>query len=194
MKKLILVVAAALVSTGAFAQDNSRGMEWGVKAGLNLAKMSKVSDSKMRAGFYLGAFGEYGFGETFGVQAELLYSQMGVKTGKGDNTTTIKADYLSLPILAKLYLVHGLSLDLGPQFSYLISAKSRQEVGGHKTTYNWYKDEDTNKFDIGFAMGLSYRITTQFDVSARYNLGLTETVKDSKMKNNVFALGVGYRF
>ena len=195
MKKIVLLVGAALLSVGAFAQGNSRGVEYGVKAGLNLAKQTKVLKAKMRPGFYVGAFAEYGFGNTFGLQAELLFQEMGVRQKDSGTTTTAKVNYLTLPVIAKFYLYRGLSLDLGPQFGYLTTLKTTSKASnGEKTTVNWYKDSSTRKFDVAFAMGLSFRFANRMDVSARYNLGLTEVAKRSKSKNNVIALGAGYRF
>lgn len=195
MKKLLLFAAAALVTTGVFAQDNSRGFEYGVKAGLNLATETEVDNAKMRPGFYLGVMGEYGFGEYFSLQAELLYSQMGCRQKDDGLTMTDKRNYLVLPVLAKLYVYRGLSLDLGPQFGLQLSGKTHvKDNSGDKLTNDYMSDDDVKKFDVGFAMGLSYRITMRFDVSARYTLGFTETYKDSKNKNNVLSLGLGYRF
>jgi opacity protein-like surface antigen len=187
MKKIVLLAAAFVVSVSAVsAQD----FQWGAKAGLNLANISDVDDSKMRPGFHAGVFAEKVISPFFGVQAELLYSQMGMKSKVAGETNTSKADYLVLPVLAKLYVLEGLSVDLGPQFGYMISAKIND-----KKVY----DDVDKKFDVSAAMGLSYKICDRFDVSARYNLGLTsvedvEGMDDYKPKNNVIQVGVGYRF
>ncbi len=184
MKKIILVALAAIVSTGAFAQK----FEWGVKAGLNLAKQTDVTDSKFRAGFTAGAFGEYVINDYFGVQGELLYSQMGYKNEAGDIKNTFKSDYIVLPILAKFYVLEGLSVEVGPQFGYMISAKDKQ---GDNDAVDLY-DRVDKKFDVAAAMGLSYKINFGLDVFARYNLGLTKL--DADNKNGVISVGVGYRF
>ena len=54
MKKLVLLVACAFVAAGAFAQP-----KLGIKAGLNLADISNVEDSKMKPSFYAGAFVDF---------------------------------------------------------------------------------------------------------------------------------------
>lgn len=221
MKKIIFVALAAIVSTGAFAQN----FEWGVKAGLNVSSVSKMKDilsideagaakfeNKMRTGFVGGFFGEYVINDYFGIQAELLYSMQGSKytfdavdgAGTLSVKSTVKTDYINLPILAKFYILEGFSVEIGPQFGYMISAKQKFsgieddvledaiiiELGGE----NLYDHDDLKKFDISAALGLSYKFNFGLDVFARYNLGLTEVYKDTKSKNGVLSLGVGYRF
>lgn len=184
MKKLFFAAAAILLSTGAFAQS---GIQWGVKAGLNLANVTNVTDSKFRPGLNAGVFGEYVINDLFGVQAELLYSMQGYKIDLLGENNTAKMDYINLPILAKLYVLEGLSVDLGPQFGYMISAKINDT--------DVYDDLD-KKFDVSFGMGLTYKLNFGLDVFARYNLGLTKISNDNddKTKNSVIQVGLGYRF
>jgi hypothetical protein len=115
------------------------------------------------------------------------HSQMGVKQIFGDESYTMKTDYLVLPVLAKLYVLPQLSVDLGPQFGYMLSAKDSEGE-------SYYDMEGLKKFDVSFAAGLSYKICDKFDVSARYNLGLTKIQDESDQKNGVISFGVGYRF
>ncbi len=216
MKKFFFVVAAAVVSTGAFAQNFS----YGVKAGLNMASVTKDgddlegADKKMRMGFHAGLVGEYQVSDIFGVQAELLYSQQGVKfvPTEGDGKDVAKLEYINLPIMAKFYLVDGLSLEVGPQFGYLMSAKRKvSDFKGEMAEENGEVDlldekavgkDFLKRMDVSAALGLSYRFAFGLDVSARYNLGLTkisdkmvdENDKKISPKNGVIAVGVGYRF
>ncbi len=216
MKKIVFVLAAALVSTGAFAQSFS----YGVKAGLNLSSITKYfddyedADKKMRTGFHVGLVGEYSFSEFVGLQAELLYSQQGMKVlpTVGDGKMTYNLDYINLPIMAKFYLVDGLSLEVGPQFGYLMSAKEKYsgfkgEMAEQNGETNLLDEKEVGKdflkrMDVSAALGLSYRFAFGLDVSARYNLGLTKITdkmvdeNDKKIapKNGVIAVSVGYRF
>ena len=205
MKKIILVALAAIVSTGAFAQK----FEWGVKAGLNLAKITDSGDeAKMRTGLAAGVFGEYVINDLFGIQAELLYSMQGLmfKESEGDITIkdVLKGDYINLPILAKFYVLEGLSVDVGPQFGYMVSLKNTlsgipaefedEDEGMVNGTTDLYKEDGVKKFDISVGMGLTYKLNFGLDVFARYNLGLTKVSEGDKSKNSVIQVGVGYRF
>lgn len=196
MKKVVLLAAVlAMSASAAFAQH----FEWGVKAGLNLAKQTKFDGVKMRVGLHVGVFGEYVISDFWGVQGELLYSQMGSKreyeiddlhgmTNRESSTNDFlyKNNYIVLPILAKLYVWNKLSVDLGPQFGYMISAK--------EGSFNYYKEFVETKFDVSVAMGLSYKFFGKLDVSARYNLGLTKPKEVYNTANRVIQFGVGYRF
>ena len=216
MKKILFLAAAALLSTGVFAQ----GLSYGVKAGLNMANIGGTEETtgvsqSMRMGFHAGVVGEYKVNDFWGVQAELLYSQQGMKMtlDNVDGKMVQKMDYINLPVMAKLSLAEGLSLEVGPQFGYLMSAK--QVTSGFDTAATGIDNETVDlldeknvgkdylkKLDVSAALGLSYRLACGVEVSARYNLGLTAmTDKDldsngKKLapKNNVISVGVGYRF
>lgn len=203
MKKIILAVAAIFLTTGAFAQH----FEYGAKTGLNLATLTKMDDFNFRPGVYAGAFVEFVINDRIGVQAEFVYSMQGARNSNmsapmeatfavdNDATLTYKLDYLTLPLLAKIYVFKGLSVDLGPQFGYMISAKQTDEIGNYSYTYNFYDENETlKKFDVSAAMGLSYKLPFGLDISARYNLGLTKIGEDDDFKNSVIQFGVGYRF
>jgi len=206
MKKTILLAFYISISTVIFAQG---GIDFGIKGGLNLAHLHK-SSFKIRPGIHAGVFADYTINKYFGIQGELLYSMMGAKEkyavmdgyydvdgyvykGYYDVKATLKNDYIVLPILAKLYMAKGFSLDLGPQFGYMISKKEKINISGDKPATWYYPNGVDNKFDIAFAMGLSYKLNKRFDISGRYNLGLTDVGNGYKSKNNVIQFGIGYR-
>ena len=187
MKRLFFALSVLFLSTSVFAQ----GFEWGVKAGLNLASITKTDEAKMRTGLHAGVFGEYFVNDFFGIQGELLYSMMGAK-GELEVvgvSVTSKVDFIVLPILAKIYLMENFSLDIGPQFGYMVSAK----IAGSGGSISYY-DKVDNKFDLSVGMGLSYKLPYNLGVSARYNLGLTEINEGADPKRSVIQVGVSYRF
>ncbi len=215
MKKLFYIVAVALVSTGAFAQK----LSYGVKAGLNFSTITgdeffftaddMYADKSMRIGFHAGLTGECRFNDFIGMQAELLYSQQGLRqTSKdSDGKSVTRFDYLNLPVMAKFYLIDGLSLEAGLQLGYLMSAKLKGADSGSSSTvnlldYEYSYSDNFIRFDIAAAFGLSYKFVSGIEVSARYNLGLTRlsnttydgSNKKPVSKNNVMAIGLGYRF
>jgi len=184
MKKAILLLAAIALSTGAFAQ---RYWDYGVKAGVNISGFTKDKLTGTKAGLYAGVFAEYRLSDFFGIQPELVYSRQGASIDS-DIIEKTRLNYLNLPILAKLYVLDALSVDLGPQFGLLLNAKSVM------INANDIDIESVDNLDVSFAMGLSYRITPCIDISARYNLGLTKIDGPDESKNSVFQFGAGYRF
>ncbi len=219
MKKLTFILAAVLLTTGAFAQ---KGFYYGVKAGLNLSQISGISDwydgapfeakHQMYADFYAGAFAEYRFGRVIGLQLEAVYSRQGdAMKLSGDGLTTgiskvklaEKLDYINIPLLIKIYPLEKLSIDFGPQFGFVTKAKYMwkevyEDDSVDKGTENIGSD-NYEKFAFSIAMGVSYQITDMLEVSARYNLGLTKVfsddyARDISAKNNVIQIGMGVRF
>ena len=196
-RKTILLAFCIAITTTIFAQST----EWGVKTGVNLAtqipNITKISNNDIRPGMYAGLFAEYRVSNFLGIQGELLYSMMGGKnTGyvsyphyldpndiyEGEVVFTNKNNYIVLPIMAKLYVAKKLSIDLGPQFAYMVSEKIK----------GFHFDDVDRQYDVLFGAGFSYKIHRKIDVSARYNLGLVELYSTS-WRNNVIQFGLGYR-
>jgi OmpA-like transmembrane domain. len=195
MKRLFFMLSVLLISTGVFAQS----FEWGAKTGLNLSTLTNANNAKIRPGLYIGVYGEYGVNDFFGIQGELLYSMMGAKGTTilggiipSGITPVYKTDYIVLPILAKVYLMENFSVDFGPQFGYMVSAKLKLSDGSNPG-YDLYEHID-NKFDLSVGMGVSYKLPYNIGISARYNLGLTEINEGKDPKNSVIQLGISYRF
>lgn len=209
MKKIMLSVVALIFTSGAFAQLDK--IEYGVKGGINIANISNMEvslDSKgMKPGIYLGAFAKYRINDYLGVQAELIYSRQGIcgktKEAEGDSNVfkgKIRANYINIPILAKVYLLENLAIDFGPQFGFLCNSKIKlkEDETVIKTDFEKATNLNTNVFDFSIAMGATYNITKQIDVSLRYNLGITKIIKQhydgEKNRNGVIQIGAGYSF
>lgn len=159
---------------------------------------------KSRTGFHLGGLVEIPVTERFSVQPEILYSAQGAEyrdKGAGyDYTVTQKLDYISVPVMAKFYVIDGLAIEAGPQVSFLTSAKGEFEGTSGGVTVSGEEDlDDVSKIDFALGAGVSYRLPMGVFFGARYNFGLTnvndgEFKDDNKIHNNVFQLSAGYSF
>ena len=89
--------------------------------------------------------------------------------------------YLSIPVLAKFYLNKTLSLELGPQASFLLSERKNVD----------FKDAKT--FEFG-CWRVRFKITKNFFLQGRYELGLTEASKDAEIKNSLFKFQLVFKF
>lgn len=186
MKKVILLVACLAMSVGAFAQDWS----YGLKGGINLANITDL-DAKMKPSFHIGAFAEYRISDFFGIQPEFVYSRQGSFEKVGNVKEWLRFNYINIPVLAKIYVLDGLSVNLGPQFGLLLNSKSKAKGSGSTLTN---KIDGSKGLDVSFAMGLSFNLDYNWFIDARYNLGLTDVNKHFDGKNGVLQVGVGYRF
>ena len=184
MKNFIFATLAILLTTGAYAQN----VKWGAKTGLNIAFETNSDDGSTngRPGLHIGVFSDINLGRKLSLQPELVYSMQGSKY----EGYTDKLDYINLPIMLKIYVLkRELSIDVGPQFGYMVNAKFK-----HDGTTVDIADAIDNKFDVALGLGVSYTLLEKFDFGFRCNVGTIEIVTDSDLFNMVFQFGVGYRF
>ncbi|MEP6472981.1 MAG: porin family protein, partial [Gemmatimonadota bacterium] len=114
---LAVLVLASTLATGP-AQGQSRP-HFGPMAGMSLARLHGMDDSSTgsRTGFVAGGFVDIPLGERLGFEPELLYVQKGARTDiNGGLQSTLKLDYLELPLLLKLLLPTASSTRVGPNF------------------------------------------------------------------------------
>ncbi|MDR0419999.1 MAG: PorT family protein [Prevotellaceae bacterium] len=181
MKKIVILTITAMVLTsGAFAQKK---IEFGVKAGMNMAQeYTDDGSTNSRVAFHAGVFAEFFISNRFGLQPELQYSMQGGKDKEG----TEKFDYVNLPVILKIYVLkRDLSIDVGAQPGYLLSAK--------RTGMGDVSDIFDNKFDVAVALGASYKFADRFHVGLRYNIGAIKLVDRLNYRNRVSQLFIGIR-
>jgi len=206
MKKIIL--SAAMLAAVCFSATAQEDIKFGVKAGVNIATFGgDIEDLDSRTGFHAGVVAEFKLSETFSIQPELMYSQMGAKLDYVDSDgiteynveSTSKFDYISLPILAKYYIIEGLSIEAGPQIGFLVSAKQEDKVSGVGEQSADVKD-GAKSIDFGLAGGLAYDLPIGLFFQARYYAGIANIAEegdsndDFKVTNMGVQLSVGYKF
>lgn len=175
-------------------------MKYGVKVGLNMTSMSNDMSLEpgfgMGIGFRAGGFLNMRWGYRtensskgtglWGFQPEIMYSNQAVKTDAGD----IKMNYISVPLLLKVYPTTAFSIEVGPEFSYLISTSpSTMAVNGAEI-----KVGDCKGVNVGLAAGLAYDFEMGLTVGARYTYGFTDMAKNLKWKNSNIQITVGWMF
>jgi len=221
MKKLFFISSFLVcINCQLIAQEQ---LTFGIKAGANFAyAVGDAADSDSQIGYdegrralHVGFVSELKFSEKLSIQPELFYSQAGAAY-RFDNRSfdgikvesDLSIDYLSLPVLTKYYVLKGLSLEFGPQFSYVLNSKVENEIlssGFVSPPVNIFTNtdlkDDIHKFDLGLALGTSYKLaTTGLFIQARYVLGLTDVPKNksfvnsTNFRNAIFQLSLGYKF
>ena len=165
-------------------------IKYGVKAGVNLSNMSNDMTFdpafSMGTGFQIGALVNFHWGQRtasslpgtglWGLQPELLFSNQVIKSDGGD----VKLNYIKVPVMLKVYPLARLSVEVGPEFSYLISSSPKSmEVDGATV-----KVGDCKGFNFGAGVGAAYEFNFGLMVGARYSMGFTDLGKNLKWKNN----------
>ena len=229
MKKIVMIAAMMVATLSANAQFEPGTFSIQPKLGgtiswlSNMPKMADVvsplSGKKVEldkapiAGVVIGAEAEYQLSKAFSLAAGLNYSMQG--SGWSDYTekagdyklelkdTKLQLGYITIPVVANIYLFKGFAVKGGVQFGFLTNAnmKCSAKVNDKNTTltedYDKSYKSDCEKFDLSIPVGVSYQVpTVPVVIDCRYNIGLSKVNKDDgdKMKNNVIQLTVGYKF
>lgn len=206
MKKVMLGLAL-VASSMTFAQ------QFGAKAGANFSSISKdgYEDTKMKTGFYAGIFMNAPLAEKLSIQPEVIYNNMGAtvtssNTAFGKVESKLNLDYISVPVMFQYNVSPEFYLEAGPQFSFLVSAKTKTTFDNKdiKTT-DWKElnKDNFNGFDFGLGIGAGFWFTPNIGINARYMAGLSGIGKDqptsvsnekNNNRNNGFQVGVGFKF
>lgn len=213
MRKIIFTVLAV----AAFGMANAQEIKFGVKGGVGVSTFSgNVDDAEGKFAGHIGGFAEFKF-KKFAIQPELLLSYVGAEwndeydyfwydQGPIDNVQyQTNLLYLSVPVIAKYYVIAPLSIDFGPQIGILLDAE-------HKVTTTYWNDrsdsntidakDDLKSIDFGLNLGATYNFKNNMFVSGRYTMGLTNIddmtpepgEKRADAKNQVFQVSFGYKF
>lgn len=219
MKKLCLLFLMIVVFySGVQAQD----FRLGVKGGVNVASIGAADNANFdpRISFHLGGLVEIPLVGKFAIQPELLYSSQGAKQGyynlvfDSNIKSKTKLDYINVPIMGKYYIIKSLSIELGPQIGFLISAKNKYENFDESGVID--EKDFYNTIDFSVGIGASYRLDNGVFFSLRFNKGISNInnynfdyylvdgdpidgpyydydVNHNK-RNNVLQLSAGYAF
>ncbi len=178
---------------------NAQNIKYGVRTGLNFAKVKVTSDSdvtissKRRTGFYVGGFLESKMNTTNGK----LYGEIGLnyssEGGKSiDRTTKMIVDFIKLNTSLKYEVYKNAFIKGGLYLGYVVSSVSE--------TDNISQDmfPNSNIFDLGVPLGIEYNLNNGMFFNLNYNIGITtfdlEDEFTETVKNRVLQLGIGYKF
>ena len=181
-------------------QDNNRpkierrgsqlAIKYGIKAGVNMSTMSNSMEFNpnfgMGVGFRVGAMANFHWGQRtanslpgtgwFGLQPEVMYSYQSVKTDGGN----LNMSYIQVPVMLKVYPLAALSVEVGPEFNYLINTSPKDLTVDGATI----KTGDCKGFNMGAGVGVAYELEMGLTLGARYSMGFTNMAKNLKWKNN----------
>ena len=174
--------------------------KFGVKAGVNLSNMSNGMDFnpdfKMGSGFRVGGLVNLRWGQRtenslpgtgwFGLQPELMYSMQQVGTAD----KSFKINIIQVPVMLKIYPTTQLSFEVGPEFSYVISASPNEmNFDGAQI-----KTGDIKGLNMGIGAGLSYDFDMGLTIGVRYSYGFNKMAKNLDWKASNIQVTVGWLF
>jgi hypothetical protein len=202
------MATACIFSTKANAQ-----LSLGGRIGLNMPMLTVGSlpngvSNGFNTGLAIGAVGNYAINDKFSLQAEILYSQQGSKLTMGSDYSSVRYNYISIPLLAKYKFgqeTMGGFVDGGLQLAYLASGSGETSIGGQTTTASITDYSGMNRMDVGLSLGVGgyYKLGPgELQLDIRYLLGFIATNKNNDPTvtnytaedNRVFSISLAYLF
>jgi hypothetical protein len=204
MKRLMTVlVIAAIVGLAALPQPAAADIQFGIKAGGNMAKPTGADTRdidgtlKNRVGFIGGIFLAFNFGRVVTIQWEALYTMKGATYIPLDGTYTEKlyGDYIEIPLLLKIKIpmpVIQPFIFAGPSVGFKLSEKHEQDGVP-------YGDVLLKNNDYGAIFGAGLNLGRNFMIDVRYSLGMQKVYNivqtyQPDIKNGVFSGTLGIAF
>lgn len=206
MKKVFVLIAAAIVSMSAMAQVQF-GVKVGVDAtnfwgkgveGIPTSSYPWLVNHEMHLNHQVGLVMEYKFSPKFAIAPEAVFASQGGKRTSGNpalplsqRELTYTTNYINVPVMLKYYLSPAFSIDLGPQVGFNVYSKGKN---GDSDPYD--TKEFTKKVDFGVGLGGTYNLTDNAFIQARYTMGMTNVFKsdDDDCKNGNIQLAFGWKF
>jgi hypothetical protein len=167
-KSFLLIAAFLLIQFNIQAQDFRFGVLGGIDVTSNRVTNPVVRDDPRSYGsmmsFNINGYLGYESSSFWGLSFEPGF----IRKGGIDDNQRIQLNYLQLPVLFDLCITKWIFVSLGPEFSYLINPQS---VSLGMSSIIW--DSYSRSFEVSGLIGLSIRLTRNFDVGVRYSHGLT---------------------
>ena len=195
MKKVLVLIAAAIVSMSAMAQ-----VQFGAKVGVDATNFwGKDTQHGMQFNYQAGLLMEYKFSPKFAIAPEVVFAAQGGKFNVAEfnlgdmnlNTdVTYHTNYINVPVMFKYYVSPAFSIDFGPQAGF--NVYSKYSIKDHDA---FDIKDGTKSVDFGLGLGGTYNLTDKAFVQARYTLGLTKVFEgDADVKNGNIQLAFGMKF
>ena len=208
MKRLMTVlVIAAFAGLMALPQPAAAGVQFGLKVGGNMAKITgadtaDVADTlKTKVGFVGGIFLAFHLGRVVSIQWEALYTMKGAAFEYVDVDETVTGklygDYIEIPLLLKFTIpTPGIQpfVFAGPSVGFKLHEKLSiaGEAGPPEETL--FKNND-----YGAIFGAGLNLGKSFMLDVRYSMGLQKVLDDPDfseldVKNGVWSATIGIAF
>lgn len=188
--KINILIIGFLLTTSILAAQ-----ELGIKGGVNIPTSDAVIGNNLQqsgaSGYHAGIFAKFKFA-FLGISPELQYSFQTIDFNDINVNKNQESAYLDLPIMLRFYLPLGLNFQLGPQFSYLVSANQSILSNDIKEDI---KDQLLNS-NISINVGIGWDLPLGLDVYARYSIGISD-VNDpasasTAIQNSMIQISLAY--
>jgi len=180
MRNSLLILLFSFFAATTFGQ-------LGVKGGINFSNISTDEDDienlEGKLGFQAGLMLRINLTETFAIQPEALFVRKGAKYEFLGSEVKSNMDYVDFPVLLVFKPVDFISIQVGPQFSYLLGTNVTYGDGfaGIGQGYDAERD-DFEDVDYGLAAGLGFNLGNAI-IDVRYTRGFKKYEKETLVGN-----------
>lgn len=202
MKKIriILLVAALLSGTAAFAQQN-----WSAGVGYSMTSFNGTDCSQFLAkhplrGFYAGVSHEFYFSALAGLTFEpgVFFHYQSGRNDANVKPKYIKMHYLSLPLDVK----YTFSIAEGATAAVFTGPVANFGLIGNvfdKGTFETNKDlldpmHPLTRANVQWQFGAAFTIAEAVQLRVSYSLGVSRLIAEQEIHNNSFSIGAGLLF
>jgi hypothetical protein len=197
MKKMLVLIAAAIVCMSASAQ-----VQFGGKVGFDLTNFwGSDVEHGMKPSYQVGLLMEYKMSPKFAIAPEVVFASQGGKFKALDlnlfgldieKTVTFNTNYINVPVMLKYYVTPAFSIDLGPQVGFNVYSKYSIEDVDKAIDVK----DNTKTVDFGVGLGGTYNLSENAFVQARYTMGMTKVFDGdyNKEKNGNIQVAFGMKF
>jgi len=190
MKKMMMIAVMAVMCLTANAQKMRHGAGQitiqpmvGFSVGTFRGEYTSatITGNEARVGLAIGAEAEYyTTTDWLSLSAAVKYEQLG---WEWKNASTVKLDYIDIPLMANFYVAKGFALKVGLQPGFLVNDNANGEC---------------KSFNFSIPVGLSYEFKNGITLDLRGGYSLTRVDKfdgnDLKYYTDGGSLTIGYKF
>lgn len=181
MKKLTFIfLLSLLVSSSLLAQVSIGLKAGGALSGHTFEGIGMGEGEFVKPTYLGGLFVAFPLSDNFSVQPEVLYANKGSQSSSG--FTRYNLHYINIPIMLQYQVLEKLTIEVGPEFGYLLSAGTNNEsesffLGPTFPDFPSFNDQllvSYRDLDMALNLGVGYALSDRWSVNLRYNLGLRD--------------------
>lgn len=185
MKKGLIIIFVFFVF---FFSNSVASQGFGIRGGVNFSTVSggEIPEVGSVTGYYGGVYYQMSIiKDLFYFQPELQYTSQGFSITSDDIKTDYSLDYVTVPLILRVYFLKLFSFEAGPQLGFNVNDSfDVEDLNG----------ETVESFDPTLALGLNINLPLHISIDFRYVYGFNEVISNTEEKNQVFQTGVSFRF
>ncbi len=212
MRKLFFAALVLLIAQAASAQRNGYRKQRasddfyrpriGLTGGLNIANTvsSRNSDfsTNTKLGANAGLFVDIPIFYPLSFQPEVLFSQKGYRANTAYGEFAQRANFIDVPILAKIKLTPAFNVLVGPQVSFLMNTRNTY-YNNFDILYQEQYNYNGDKTFVGGVLGIALDLNRNVDLRGRYTIDFQENNPNGRSgvpeyRNQVWQIGLGIKF